>query len=157
LTVLSFVVFNPPGCSQPCLVPSTAFDQVPFRRLGLKHGDVLTSEFVKRRSGKHHRLVFGMLKLVFDSQERFEHVEALRRHLTLETSFVIECMDKATGEVIRMARSWAYSEMDEAEFSQLHEELVPVILREFYPTEDVNWLKNAVTYQAFMDGVLAFI
>lgn len=138
------------------LTPATQFDGKPLRAQRWRHGDVVTLDIRKPRSGPHHRLVFQLLAFVFQNQDRFDNPEALRRHLALRTSFVIEAQDKATGEIIRMARSWSYAEMDEAEFQQLHAELVPVILDEFYPDEDANWLRAGVSYQAFMDGVLAF-
>lgn len=153
---LAFVVFAPPG-HDPCLVPSTRVDQKPFRRLGLKHGDVLTAKFTKRRNGKFHRLVMGMTTFVFENQERFATFDGLRHFLSLRTSFVIEAEDKATGQTIRIPRSWSYEEMDETEFQQLASELVDVIIAEFFPTEDANWLRKSVEYQAFIDGVLGFV
>ncbi|AJG18793.1 hypothetical protein [Cupriavidus basilensis] len=154
---LSFVVFNPPGHGQPYLVPSSAFDIKSVERLRWKHGDVITSEFRKPRSGPHHRQVFGgLLRFVFEAQERFDTPEALRCFLTLNTSFCIECVDQATGQVLRFPRSWSYREMDETEFKQLKEELLPVILKEFFPHEGIDWLKASVNQQAFMDGLMSF-
>lgn len=156
MPILHFTVYRPPGHDMTTLVPATQFDLAPLRAQKWQHGDLVVSEFKKPRNGRHHRLVFQLLKFVFDNQERFEHPEALRRHLTLQTSFVLETIDRATGEILRIPRSWSYTEMDEAEFQQLHSEVVSVVLREFWPTEDENWLRAGVQAQAFMDGVMSF-
>ena len=125
--------------------------------MGLRHGDVLTTEFHKPRSGKYHRRVFALLQMVFENQDRFDHLEVLRQFLTLQTSFVIESLDHATGEVIRLPRSWEYSQMDQTEFEALNSELIDAVLRCFYPTEDENWLKNGLEYHCFANNVLGFV
>ncbi len=124
--------------------------------MNLAHGDVVTFNIKKERNGKHHRLVFEMLNFVFENQCRFDSLDALRWFLTMQTSFVREYADAATGEVIRVPRSWSYEEMDELEFSVLHSELPDVIIKNFYPTEDASWLKNSMNENAFINGILAF-
>ncbi|WP_235934915.1 hypothetical protein [Undibacterium crateris] len=98
-----------------------------------------------------------MLHFVFENQCRFDSEDALRWFLSMQTSFVREYVDAATGEVIRVPRSWSYEEMDEFDFSSLHSELVDVIIKFFYPTENERWLKNSVNELAFLDGVMSFI
>lgn len=123
----------------------------------LAHGDVVTFDIKKERNGKHHRLVFLMLHFVFENQYRFDSEDALRWFLSMQTSFVREYTDGATGEIMRVPRSWSYEEMDEVDFSELHSQLVDVIIKNFYPTENEKWLKNSVCEQAFLDGLLSFI
>lgn len=156
MPTLSFVVFKPPGQDVPYLTPSTALDVAPLRRTGWRHGDVVTVEFNRPRSGPRHRLVMGMLRFVHENQERFETFEELRAFLALQTSFVIEVIDRKTGEIQRVPRSWSYAEMDELEFAALHEELVPIILGEFYHGKSREWLKRSMNYQAFLDGLMGF-
>ena len=154
---VSLIYFLPSGRSQPCFVPSLVDDQKCLARMKLEHGDVVTINVKKERNGKHHRLVFEMLNFVFANQCRFDSLEALRWFLTLQTSFVSEHIDAATGEVIRIPRSWSYEAMDEVEFSALHSELPDAIIKNFYPTEDQNWLKRSINENAFIDGILTFI
>lgn len=156
MPTVSFIVVHRQGHDTPCLVPSTPFDEGIVRRQRWETGEVVCSEFRKPRVGWHHRQIFGMLRFVFEAQERFGNPEALRRHLALQTSFVIEDIDRATGELVRIPRSWAYNDMDELEFTQLHAELVPVILREFFPSCTPAWLKESVDAQAFLDGVMSY-
>jgi hypothetical protein len=156
MPAIDWVVFKLPGHAHITLVPSTATDLKTVAQQRWKHGDVVTAQFRKPRDGRHHRKVFGLLRFVFEAQERFDHPEALRRHLTLKTSFVVETVDRATGRVLRMPRSWSYDELDQVDFEQLHEELYAAVTGEFFPTETVNWLKRAIDEQAFMDGVISF-
>lgn len=99
----------------------------------------------RQRYGPHHRWVFGgLLPFTFENQERFDSIEGLRFWLSCRTTFVDVVTDKATGEVIRFPRSWSYESMDEAEFQALHAELDVIVLREFFPGCDGEWLKAAV-------------
>lgn len=153
---VSMIYFLPSGRTQACLVPSLAADQKIISRMKLNHGDVVSFDLRAERNGKHHRLVFQMLNFVFENQSRFDSIDALRWFLTMQTSFVHEYLDQSTGEVIRIPRSWTYAEMDEIEFSTLHSEIVDVIIKNFYPTENENWLKSSMNESAFLDGLMSF-
>lgn len=153
---IQWVVFKPPGVPHACLVPSTAFDLKSVERQRWKHGDVVDADFHKHRSGPNHRRLFGLLRFLFEAQERFDNVEALRCHLTLQTSFVVTCQDAKTGDIQRYPRSWSYDEMDETEHAELASQVQDVIVREFFPHADENWLKASVNTQGFMDGVMSY-
>ncbi|MFM0226143.1 hypothetical protein [Paraburkholderia dipogonis] len=151
---IEFVVHRQSGGA--VLVPSTASDIQTVSRARWKHGDIVASEFKRPRNGPHHRRVFGLLRFLFESQERFETHEALRCYLTLQTTYVTEGVDHATGAVFRFPRSWSYSEMDEIEFDDLHSQLINIALREFIPGATPDDLQWSVDQQAFIDGVMSF-
>jgi hypothetical protein len=153
---IQWVVFKPPGVPHACLVPSTAFDLKNVERQRWKHGDVVDAEFHKHRSGPNHRRLFGLLRFVYEAQERFADVEALRCFLTLQTSFVTSCEDPKLGISLRFPMSWSYESMDETQFAELRHQVQDVIVREFFPHADENWLKASVNTQGFMDGVMSF-
>jgi hypothetical protein len=154
---LALLARRDPASGSLVFVPSRADDVETLRRMRVAPGDELRAKFKRARNPLHHRRVFALINFVFQNQERFDGAEALRCFLTLHTSFCHAYQDQATGAVFRVPRSWAYDEMDEEEFTKLHEELIPVILREFMPGMSAGELVDAAAQNAFMDGVAGFV
>lgn len=149
------VAVRPPGFDRMCFIASTQRDRELLQKSQIVEGQVLIQKIKLVRSGPHHRLVFAMLRFVFENQERYTNEDDLREALTLRTSFVRRFRTLG-GRWEKRARSWSYDEMEEHEFAQLHSELVDVILREVFPGESKGWLKEGLDYQALTNNLLAF-
>ena len=151
----SLVAVRPPGFDRTAFIASTERDREVLSKAGIQPGVVITFDIKAPRHGKHHRLVFALLRFVFKNQDRYDNEEALRKALTLETSFVEEFVD-LHGEIHRQPRSWSYKAMDEIEFAQLHSELIDVVLRLMWPGQSVQWLKAGVDADAAAEHVMSF-
>lgn len=152
---LALVCVRPPGFDRLCFIASTERDRELLRKAKVAEGEVLIQKLRLVRNGKHHRLVFAMLRFVFQNQERYRTEEALREALTLETSFTYT-IQTLGGRWEKRARSWSYDELDEDDFSKLHEELVEVILKRIFPGETERWLKAGIDHHAMTENLLAF-
>jgi hypothetical protein len=146
---LSLVVHH--TSSGPVLVPATQFDRGVLRRLC--SGDILTAQFQRPSGQGRRRYVFAMIAFVFTNQERFDDPDALRRHLSRQTSFVTVAYDESADRTVLVPTSWRSSEMDDEDFAQIIRELVPVILAEFFPGRDAQWLERSVRENAHLDGL----
>lgn len=149
---------RPPGFDRLAFIASTARDRELLAKANIGIGEVITVKYRLVRNSRHHRLVFAMLSFVFENQEIYSTEEDLREALTLETSFVRKFRTMG-GRWEKRARSWSYSDMDEADFSKLHDELINVVLR-FYGRADTEegrrWLKEGLDHQAATEGLLAY-
>lgn len=95
---------------------------------GWKIGDQLLANIRKPRNGKLHRKAFVLLDIVFPHTE-YPTKESLRKALTVGAGFVDEIINPMTGEVAWTARSWAFDNMDDAEFQELYSRMIDVALK----------------------------
>lgn len=142
-----------PEYADPVAVPSTAKDQALAKKLKIEVGEITHVSVKRDRKPKHHRLVFLLLEFVFANQDEYTNIDRLREALTLETSFTYVTRTLG-GHYRKMPMSWSYESLDEDQFSQLHTELVDVVLKWAYPKEGKAWLKESVDYAAFQNNVL---
>lgn len=158
---LDLTVYHPMG-KPLMLVPATAPDLTRAAK-SWRDGDLVTLDVTRRRSGKHHRYVFALLNFILSNQELFDSgkylqdLDALRRWMTLHTSFVHVDICPLTGAIIKTPRSWSYDEMDEDEFAQLHSELNSVAMRLFFRDWSEQRLEDAVNVNQAQEGLLMWI
>lgn len=155
MKTIALVACRPPGFDRVCFIASTERDRELLKKANIGLGEVIEMPLRLDRHGKHHRLVFALLRFVFKNQEGWDTEESLREALTLRTSFTYNIRTLG-GRYEKRARSWSYQEMDEADFSQLHDELVKVILTEFFPTQSEYWLRNSIDQDAMIEGLMGF-
>ena len=146
---LSLVVHH--TSSGPVLVPATQFDLGLLQRW--RDGDILTAQFQRPSGQGRGRYVFAMIAFVFANQERFDDPDTLRRHLAKQTSFVTVAYDESADRMVLVPTSWRAGEMDDEDFGQIIRELIPVILTEFFPGRDTQWLERSVRENAHLDGL----
>ena len=152
---IALVCCRPPGFDRMAFIASTERDRELLQKARIGEGEVLIFKRPLIRNGKHHRLVFAMLRFVFENQDRYQKEDDLREALTLKTSFVRR-IKTLGGRWEKRARSWSYSELDEADFAQLHKELIDVILTEIWPGQTQEWLRAGVDHQAMTENLLEF-
>lgn len=155
MKTIALVACKPKGFDRICFIASTSRDRELLQRSNVAEGEILELKLKLGRNGKHHRLVFAMLRFVFQNQEIYEDEESLREALTLRTSFTIKVRTLG-GRVQKRARSWSYEELDEADFTQLHSELVKVILGEFFPGQSEYWLREGIEHEAMTEHLMGF-
>jgi hypothetical protein len=81
-------------------------------------GETLEFEWHEPRSPGYHRLFFARLHALFDRQEQFADVDALRAWLTVGAG---ECdfLPGPRGRMVAMPRSIAWHRLDEVEFREI--------------------------------------
>lgn len=94
-------------------------------------GSIITVSFVKERNPLFHKKFFALMNLVFENQEHYKTLDELRYDLTVEAGFYTESTNLFTGEVKRNAKSIAFGNMDEIEFSELYNRMLDTIVRVF--------------------------
>lgn len=160
---IAFVAVRPPGFDRMAFVASTQRDRELLAKAGLGEGEEIVVKYRLVRNPRHHRLVFALLRFVFDNQDIYTNEDDLREALTLQTSFT-RTFRTIGGRWERRARSWSFDELDEADFSKLHEELVAVVLTFYGKAADTpealaegkRWLKEGIDHQAATENLLAF-
>jgi hypothetical protein len=75
--------------------------------------------FKKDRNPGHHRKFFGLLRMVFENQEKYLSQEALRFAVTIQAGYVEEI--QLDGDRIALKpKSIAWAKMDQTEFDKFY-------------------------------------
>ena len=107
-----------------------------------KMGEALFVTVKKPRNAKLHRKAFVLLDVVWPFTE-YDTKDRLRAAMTIGAGFVHDIINPMTGEVAWMPKSWAFSSMDDVEFSELYNRLIDVALRIVPNSTRDDW-NNAV-------------
>lgn len=99
------------------------------RLMRLEPGEIAEIEVRAPRSGPFHRRHFKLENVVFEAQERFTKLEDMRVWLKVGAGFV-DWHPGPRGGVIPVPRSMKFSELEDVEMRQLHDDMV-----EFLRTE----------------------
>lgn len=86
---------------------------------GMAHGDTLEFEWRAPRSPAHHRMFFGQVGTLFESQEQFDDADKLRQWLTVGAGYC-DFVPGPNGRMVALPKSINWAAMDEAEFGELH-------------------------------------
>lgn len=89
----------------------------------LEIGELFTLSTWFPRNPKLHRLHFGVIKALFESQEQFEDADDLRKWLYVGAGYA-DFLPGPKGRMVAIPKSIAYDKIDDAEFSELHRRVV---------------------------------
>jgi hypothetical protein len=78
-------------------------------------------EYTKKRNLKFHKKYFALMKLAFENQQDYRSLNDMRRDIAIVSGFYDEVVNKITGEILKVAKSISFSNMEETEFSELYE------------------------------------
>lgn len=90
-----------------------------------KVGEIYRADVVKPRSYQHHKLIFSLLSLTFENQDRFDNFEIFRKAVAFAAGHVIE-YPSVDGEIIREPASISYDSLDEVQFTKVAAEMMTV-------------------------------
>lgn len=96
----------------------------------IKPMEMVLCEIKKPRNIKFHKLAFALFNMVFQNQERYTNLEALRHDLTVEAGYYTEHTN-LKGEVVKSAKSISFAKMDNTEFSDYYESIIQTIVLHF--------------------------
>ena len=111
------------------LLPAYDSDYEKVKKI--KQGDTVKCEVTKPRNIKFHKKFFALMNLVYQNQERYEHIDDLREQLTIAagyytTTYTLEGVEQ------QKAKSISFAAMDELEFGELYNALLDVIVKYFH-------------------------
>ena len=96
-------------------------------------GEVIAAQIRRPRNIKHHRKFFALLNAIFQNQEKYLSVEAMRFALIIASGYAEEV--QLEGDKVAMRpRSLNFASMDQTEFEAFYEaalQAVPRLLPQF--------------------------
>ena len=119
---------------QPCLFPSDARSR-DILAARFKTGDIVSAVVKRPRNPKHHRKLFAMLQIVWESsavQDRYPKLENLLDAIKDATGHV-ETFRKVNGEVLTKPKSINFESMDQAAFEEFYDQAVEIIVQYIVP------------------------
>lgn len=95
-----------------------------FRRqvADMEHGQTASFEFRMPRSPAHHRLLFAKFNSLLSRTEAFDDLDKLRYWLVMGAGYC-DFVPGLDGKPNAIPRSLDFTQMDEAEFSELHRQI----------------------------------
>ena len=103
--------------------------------LKFKDGDIVSAVIKRPRNPKHHRKLFAMLQIVWESsavQDRYPKLENLLDAIKDATGHV-ETFRKVNGEVLTKPKSINFESMDQAAFEEFYAQAVEIIVQYIVP------------------------
>jgi len=123
------------------LAPVDAAGEDALRKI--KMDALVTIEVKRPRNGKHHRLYWALIGVVFQNQERYETPELIHSALKLATGHY-DLVKSPSGKEYRIPKSTSFEAMDQSAFSAYYERVCDVIARDFLPGVSVDDIKAEV-------------
>lgn len=111
------------------LLPAYDSDYEKVKKI--KQGDTVKCEVKKPRNIKFHKKFFALMNLVYQNQERYEHIDDLREQLTIAAGYYTTTYT-LDGVEQQKAKSISFAAMDELEFGELYNALLDVIVKYFH-------------------------
>jgi len=108
-----------------------AYDSDYDKAKKIKVNEPYEFEYKLPRNYRFHKKFFALLNLVYNNQDVYTNIDDLREDLTIEAGYY-RLTENIKGQTIKRAKSISFANMDEAEFSELYNSIVNVV---------INWLK----------------
>ena len=108
--------------------------------LKVANDSLVTVEMKRGRNLPHMRLFFALMRLVFDNQDRYDNLHALRGAITIALGY-FEIVTLPDGSVGAMPRSISFAKMDQTEFDVFFNDAVELVCKRWLPgvsSEDVR-------------------
>ncbi len=93
----------------------------------LKAGETYQFDFTKPRNIKFHNKFFALLNMTYQNQEIYNDITRMRKELTKACGFYESYLNHK-GNRVYEAKSISFSSMDEAEFTNLYNKFLDVII-----------------------------
>lgn len=111
------------------LEPAFPSDQEALKKVAV--GEIYEYETKKPRNIMHHRKFFALIKMVFENQEGYNNVDALREDLIIAAGYYDSHVN-FDGETKLRPRSISFSSMPQDEFEKLYEAVLDVVVKYFH-------------------------
>lgn len=152
------VILPETGETVGALLPLNQWDQRAMRERKYHTGAEVRAELKRSRNVKFHRLAHALGSLLVDQTDQFEGLDAHAAIKRVQRECGV-CCDEMTIELpnlgrlaVKMPRSIAFDEMDEAEFSQLFTECCRYISAHYLRGMSEDAIAEAVEMMAGTDA-----
>lgn len=119
--------------------PFSQFDDDLLRQISI--GGILDAYEASRRSGRQHRLYWGLVRLVFQNQDRYRTIEQLHNILKFRLGLV-ESVEFNDGRTLLIPSSIAYDKMTGIEFGKFLDAVINIISTDIIPNLDNDGQKG---------------
>jgi hypothetical protein len=116
---------------------------------GIKLRETVTASIRRSRNPKHHRKLWALLTVVYDSQSVFATKEDLLNAIKLATGLFETGLTVDRVPYV-VPQSISFAAMDQNRFEQRYEKVLEVILTKIVPNASAEGLSNRV--QEIIDG-----
>jgi hypothetical protein len=96
----------------------------------IKPMEMVECEIKKPRNIRFHKLAFALFNMVFQNQERYTDLEALRYDLTVDAGYYTKHTN-LSGDIVKTAKSISFASMDDTDFSEYYEAIIKTIVLRF--------------------------
>lgn len=110
---------------------------------GMKQGEVVTATIRRSRNPRHHKLLFALLKIVYENQEAFPTMEELLSAIKLATG-LFDTGKTVDGFPYARPKSISFASMDQTSFAEWYEKALDVIITKIIPGLDKESLREEV-------------
>lgn len=108
----------------------------------MKSGDIVLLDYKPKRNYQFHKKGFALLNLIFENQDKFDTLEALRTEMKLKAGHY-EIHVTLKGKPIYIPKSMSFADMDEEEFTEIYSKFIDIALKHFV-SMDKQELENAI-------------
>ena len=108
----------------------TAFDSDYEYIKKLNVGEVYFFDVRRERNIGFHRKLFALFKMVYENQEHYDNLDALRKDLVIDAGHYT-IRHTLWGEEVKEAVSLSFSKMTQDEFDKLYSDIVDTIVKHF--------------------------
>jgi hypothetical protein len=115
---------------------------------GIRDGEQIRCKIGRARNGKHHRLYWTLLKMVWEQQDTFPTVKNLHRAIKIATG--LYTIVNVNGREVIDVQSTDFAAMKQDEFSQYYDRVVRLICERILPGLSDDEVKRQVL--EIMDG-----
>jgi len=119
------------------LIPATEHDEDQFQKL--RFNLWYKTDMRRARNPDHHRKGFALIKLIFDSQEKYQTVKDLLTELKLQTGWYTEHV-RGTGELVYIPKSISFADMDQTEFEEFYDRVLDIAIQQHGLEEALEFL-----------------
>lgn len=116
-----------------CLVPNDVHADEFLETIGMGKEVLITGR--RARNMKHHRLLFAVLRIVWENTDLWETEAALLQELKVLTGLYDIQVSKLTGEVFQVPRSISFAAMTQDVFTVWFDQAVKVLAEEALKTD----------------------
>ena len=119
------------------ILPAYEADEEVFAKL--KVDNYYKCDIRKARNPDFHRKGFALIKLIFDSQEKYRTIDDLLVELKLMTGWYREHV-RTDGSIIYVPKSISFADMDDLEFERFYDAVIDIAIQKYGLEEALEFI-----------------
>lgn len=123
------------------LAPADPISEESIRQL--KNGETVTANLRRPRNPRHHKLLFALLKIVYENQEAYPTTQELLSAIKMATG-LFDTGKTVDGIPYAIPKSISFASMDQTSFAEWYDKALDVIITKIIPGLDKEGLREEV-------------